>query len=446
MYCHKCGNKIEDEAARFCPKCGTELIIKQDHEKKVEQPNDEPVVQTNEQIIEQPIEEPAEQTNEAQENERGTDYIEDKHDLEQTTQKELTSRVQINGGRKSLLWPIMIPVLSLILSGCLVYFYYNHQMNINEQVVQMKDQAENAALKGQYKQALSLLKEAATLRPTYKVLEDDQKQIQNASELEKAIEGITSSLKKQELEKADSKINKFKDTLKNLKGPLFSPFQKQIEAKETTLAVAKIKVEINKLKTVDQLAGKLTTLSSLQSKESDEVNQLIRSKIVTLTLKEAEKLLTEKQYSAAIASVDKGLEFANKNVKLISFKDRIKNEQAAFENAEKKRIEHAMEVAAQEDLNNNTAAVSVENLDVYVDEYGDLNITGEVKNTATVPISSITLYYTVYDLSGNTVGSDYMFVDSYYLEPGEVGSFSDTHYGVNQEVTVEIDNANWYLQ
>ena len=88
----------------------------------------------------------------------------------------------------------------------------------------------------------------------------------------------------------------------------------------------------------------------------------------------------------------------------------------------------------------------MENLDVYIDEYGDLNITGDVKNTATVPISSITLYYTMYDSSGNTIGSDSMYVDSYYLEPGEVSSFSDTQYGVNEEVTVEIDNATWYLQ
>ena len=370
MYCHKCGNKIEDESARFCPKCGTELIIEQDHEQNVEQPNDEPPNK----VMNNPFKQPVEQTNEIQENESNSDDLDDKNDLEQTSQEETTSRVKVNEGRKSLLWPVAIPVLSLILSGCLGYFYYDHQININEQVVQMKDKAENDALKGEYKQAISLLKEASNLRPTYKVLQDDQKQIQKAAELEKALEDISASLKKQELEKADSKINEFKDSTKNLKGPLFSPFQKKIEDKETTLAVAKIKVEIDKLKTVDQLAGKLTTLSSLKSEESDEVNQLIRKKIVTLTLKDAEKLLNEKQYSDAINSVDKGLSYASKNSKLISFKDRIKKEQAAFEKAEQERIEQAMEVAAQEDLNNKTSAVSVETLDAYVDEYGDLYI------------------------------------------------------------------------
>lgn len=434
MYCHKCGNKIEDESALFCHKCGTELNIEKTDGLD------------NEQNAKQPIDEPVEQTNEVQENESDTDDLDDKTDLEQTSQEEISSRVMINRGRKSLLWPIAIPILSLLLSGSVGYFYYQHQMNVNQQVIDMKDKAENAALKGQYKQALSLLKEASNLRPTYTVLQDDQKQIQKALELDKSLDDITALLKKQELEKADSKISKFKDSLKNLKGPLFSPFQKRIADKETTLAVAKIKVEIDKLKTVDQLAVKLTSLSSLKSKESDEVNQLIRSKIVTLTLKDAEKLLNEKQYSEAIDSVDRGLNYASKNSKLLSFKDRIKKEQTAFEKAEQERIEQAMEAAAQEDLNNETAAVSVEDLDVYLDEYGDLNITGEIVNSATVPISSITLYYTIYDLSGNAIGSDYTFVDSYYLEPGESGSFSDTNYGVNQEVTVEIDNATWYLQ
>lgn len=442
MYCHKCGNKIEDESARFCPKCGTELIIEPVHEQKDEQPKDEILQQNHE----QPLEQHVEKTNEMQENQDNAADLDDTNHFDQPSLEEITSRVKLKEGRKSSLWPIALPVLSLILSSCLGYFYYEHQMNINEQVVHMKDRAENAALNGEYKQALTLLGEAANLRPTYKVLLNDQKQIQKALELEKSLETISTSLKKQELDKADSKINDFKDSLKSLKGPLFSPFQKKIEDKETTLAVAKIKVEIDKLKTVDQLASKLTTLSSIKSKESEEVNQLIRSKIVTLTLKDAEKLLNKKQYSDAINSVDKGLNYANKNSKLISFKDRIKKEQTAFEQAEKERIKQAMEVAAQEDLNNHTAAVSVENLDVYIDEYGDLNITGDVKNTATVPISSITLYYTMYDSRGNTIGSDSMYVDSYYLEPGKVSSFSDTQFGVNEEVTVEIDNANWYLQ
>lgn len=438
MYCHKCGNKIEDESARFCPKCGTELLTKPDQDQKIEQPNDETLQSNNEQHIEK--------TNEMQENQYHSDDLNNKNDFDQPSLEEKTSRVKINEGRKSLIWPISIPVFSLILSGSLGYFYYEHQMNINEQVIHMKDRAENAALKGEYKQALTLLKDASNVRPTYKVLQNDQKQIQKAVELEKALEDISTSLKKQELEKADSKINDFKDSIKNLKGPLFSPFQQKIEAKETTLAIAKIKIEIDKLNTVDQLASKLTALSSLKSAESDEVNLLILNKIVTLTLKDAEKQLNEKHFTDAIESVDKGLSYANKNSKLLSFKDRITKEQTAFEKAEQERIEQAMEVAAQEDLYNKTSAVSIETLDAYVDEYGDLYISGEVMNTATVPISSITLYYTVYDLDGYEVFSDSLYLDSYYLESGEIGSFDDTQYGVNQDVTVEIDNASWYLE
>ena len=99
-------------------------------------------------------------------------------------------------------------------------------MNINQQVIHMKDKAEKAALKGEYKQALSLLKEATNLRPTYTVLQNDQKQIQKALGLDKSLDDITASLKKQELEKADSKISKVQRFSEKPKRSSFFPFSK----------------------------------------------------------------------------------------------------------------------------------------------------------------------------------------------------------------------------
>lgn len=252
-------------------------------------------------------------------------------------------------------------------------------------------------------------------------------------------------LKTQQLEKADSQISKLKITLQTVKGPLATLLSKQLEEKSTTLVVAKIKVEINKLSTVDELAGKLNALSSLHSAETDEVKRLIVAKIVELTTKSAEQQLSQNNFTDAAATIDKGLEYATNDTKLLSFKDRIQNAKTAFEKAEQARIQKAIEVAAQEDLNNHNAAVTVGNFNVFTDEYGDLHISGELNNHATVPISSIKIYYSVYDANGNSLGSDFMYGDPYYLEPGQNGSFDDYFYGVNQDCNVKITRITWQL-
>ncbi|MCM3727384.1 zinc ribbon domain-containing protein [Neobacillus cucumis] len=417
MYCQQCGSKIPDTDARFCPNCGTQLAVEpkqksteeQAEERVIENPNNGPLVA----II-------------------------------NTAEEE--TRVQKRRFIKSaLVWPIAIPVFSLVISAGSGYAYYSHQIETNKSVTSLKEKAENDALKGQYAQALSSIKKAKTLRPNYKVLIEDEEKITKAIKAESSLKEISNSLKTQQIDKADSQINKLKITLQTLKGPLYALLNNQLEEKSTTLAVAKIKVEINHLNTVEELAGKLNTLSSLSSSETDEVKRLILTKVVELTTKAAETQLGEKNFTEAMTTVDKGLEYAANDTKLLSFKDRIKGEQASFEKAEQERIQKAIEVAAQEDLNNHTAAVTIDNLNVYTDEYGDLHITGDLKNHATVSISSIKIYYTVYDVNGDSLGTDYTYGDPFYLEPGENGSFDNYQYGVYQDCTVKITKITWEL-
>ncbi|WP_160725220.1 FxLYD domain-containing protein [Bacillus sp. USDA818B3_A] len=417
MYCQHCGSKIYNESARFCPNCGSKLALEseQEHQSAEE-------AQTQELAEPELVNSPA--VNSTEEQSRYT---------------------QIKRRRAGLIWPIAVPALSLIVAGGSSYAYYSHQKETNKSVISLKEKAEREALNGKYTEALSSLKKAQTLRPTYKVLTEDKEMIEKAVQVDKSLKEVTNSLKTQKLDQADSQINKLGITLQILKGPLYTPLSKQLEEKSTTLAVAKIKIEINKLNTVEDLAGKLTALSSLNSAETEEVKRLITAKVVELTTKKAEEQLGDKKFTEATATVDKGLEYAANDTKLVSFKTRIENQQAAFEKAEQERIQKAIEVAAQEDLNNHTAAVSVDNLDIYTDEYGDLHIAGDLKNKATVPISSIKIYYTVYDKDGNNLGSDYTYGDPYYLDPGQNGSFDDYHYGVYQDCTVKITRLTWEL-
>jgi hypothetical protein len=418
MYCHHCGNKIADQTAQFCGNCGTRLALVKDQEIKVDE--------------------------EAQHLTENTAIIET-ISLEKQSTEEPSRINNRKVNRAALLWPIVVPVISLLLGGGSAFAYYDHQTETNKEVLFLKEKAEKDALRGRYTQALSSLHKAEKLRPGYKVLKKDEGMINKALQLDKALEAISNSLKTQQIDKADTQIAQFKELLAQLQGPLFSPFHKQIDEKSTILAVAKIKGEINNLKTVEQLADKLTALSSLQAAESEEVKRLILAKIVDLSTKDAETKLSDNQFTDALSTIDKALEYAANDSKLLSFKERIQNEQTAFEKAEQQRIQKAIEVAAQEDLNNHTAAVSVDNLNVYTDEYGDLHISGDIINRATVPISSIKLYYTVYDTNGISLGSDFTYADPFWLEPGQNGSFEAYHYGVNQDTTVKIERITWQL-
>ncbi|MEH7418799.1 FxLYD domain-containing protein [Neobacillus drentensis] len=417
MYCQQCGSKIPHTDARFCPNCGTPLAVESEQNLTEEQAEERVIEnQNNESLV-----------------------------PTMNTAEVVTSDPKRRFSKSALVWPIAIPVFSLVLSAGSGYAYYNHQIETNKSVTSLKEKAENDALKGQYTQSLSSIKKAKTLRPNYKVLIEDEEKITKAIQLESSLKEISNSLKTQQIDKADSQINKLKVTLQTLKGPLYTRLNKQLDEKSTTLAVAKIKVEINHLNTVEELAGKLNALSSLSSSETDEVKRLILAKVVELTTKAAETQLGEKNFTEAMTTVDKGLEYAANDTKLLSFKERIKNEHASFEKAEQARIQKAIEVAAQEDLNNHTTAVTVDNLNVYTDEYGDLHIEGDLKNHATVPISSIKLYYTVYDVNGDSLGTDYTYGDPFDLEPGENGSFDDYQYGVYQDCTVKITRITWEL-
>lgn len=407
MYCQHCGTKIVNDTARFCPNCGTKLEL-------------EPVQELTEVEVTE-------------------------NDNQAPTASETQTPSHAEHSKNALLWPIAIPILALVISAGSGYAYYTDQLAANKTVNILKEKAEKDALKGKYAKALSSLKKAKKVRPTYKVLIEDEEKIAKAIQVENSLKEVSTSLKTQELEKADSQINKLKITLQTLNGPLYIPLSKQLEEKSTTLAVANIKVEINKLNSIEDLAEKLTALSSLRTAETDEVKRLILAKVTELTTKDAEKQLGEHNFTEAMTTVDKGLKYATNDTKLLSFKDRIKKEQSAFEKAEQERIQKAIEVAAQEDLNNHTAAVTVNNLNVYTDEYGDLQIAGNIENHATVPISSIMVYYSIYDLNGNLLGTDFTYGDPYYLDPGQNGSFNDYHYGVYQDCTVKITRVTWQL-
>jgi zinc-ribbon domain len=429
VFCNQCGEKLPAES-KFCANCGApvakpEKEVKEDGSSSPAFPEENGFAAADESLSEGRTDD--------------TDEVNTTEVSAETSRSE-RKRFTFKGAL-----PVVFPLVSILLVAFGLSYYYIQEKEVNAEVLDIKKSAEETALKGDYEASKKLLEEGISKRPAFIVLQEDLELVDLAIELEGILDTASSKIKKTEFEAASKGLVSLKSKINNSESPLFEPFKAKVEEKEVQIAVGTIKKELNGLKTVDELAGKLSILAALPEKEATPVKTEILNKIIQISTDDAEGKLKGKQFTDAFSIIDKGLEYASNDKKLLAFRDRVEQERSAFEQAEQQRIEQAMEAAAQEDLKNRTAAVEVLGLTAEVDEYGDLYVTGEVKNTATAAISSVTIYYSVYDANNSYITEGSATVYPYYLEPGESGSFDDIYYGIYQDATVTIDNITWYL-
>ncbi|MCT2537911.1 FxLYD domain-containing protein [Aquibacillus koreensis] len=412
MFCHQCGEKIT-ESAKFCSSCGAQID------------------QSNDMI-------------ESEDN-----HIESQSEISSKTPEEPQERV-IRSKQKLKkgvgFWiATFLPIVSLVcICAGLIYFYI-HQLNVNDEVLAFQKSAEAAALQGDYETAEESLVNAIDLRPNYAVLGQDLEEIERVSSFLEELETIQKTVKKQNFSDAEELLTSFKEKLQTAVGPLFEPIHPELTTIEVTITVGKIKQELDELTTVDALAAKLNTLATLSSEEAAAVKKQIINKIVKISSGRATTALDNNQFSDARSIINEALSYATDDEKLLAFLEKIDQEQTAFETAEQERLEQAMEVAAQEDLHNRTAAVEVLSFESHIDEYGDFYFSGEIKNVATTEINEVTIYYTIYDAEGAYITDSFTSVYPYYIGPGETGTFEDFMYHVSEDATIEIDDITWYL-
>lgn len=402
MYCHQCGEQLAKNS-NFCSQCGVK-------------------VETN------------------------LDLKLDSGDIEPFYAEEAAS-LEIERNQKHFVQflPILLPIFSFLLVTSGLTIYYFQEKNLNEEVLELNEMAEETALNGDYEKAKELLLKAQSSRPDFTTLELNLNVVNKAIKFEMTLNKISENIKKTQFSQASKELANLRDEVSRNHSPFFIPFYELMDEKDVSIKVGTVKQELNDLKTIDQLAGKLSILASLPKKEASAVKSEILSKIVKISIDDAESKLVNKQFTQAFYTIDKGLQYAINNEKLLAFKKRVEQEKAAFELAEQQRIEQAMEMAAQEDLKNRTAAVEVSDFTVTVDEYGDLYLAGTVENVATKAITSVTIDYSIYDENNVLLDTGTTSVYPYELSPGESGSFEDVYYGFNQDGDVEIDNITWYL-
>ncbi|MGJ7920787.1 zinc-ribbon domain-containing protein [Neobacillus sp. LXY-4] len=466
MYCHQCGSKLQ-EGSRFCSSCGANVSqdlnppnapiqeetsstkAYDDSSSKVwaveAEAEPSPKFEAEPEGKENPEEVPESALVEVAAAVQAQAQAKIKNEG-QPQQRAAAQNEETSLSKKLAKYLfVIIPLISLLGVSGGVYAYYNHETNVNQQVKELKTEAEKMALKGQYEKAIKALDKGIKLRPDYKLLKTEKETVKLAESYSKSMDKVANFIKTKKFEDATKELNTLTEKVSKQKGPLFEPFNQQLKEKEVSITVGKIKQELDGLNTIDELGGKLTVVASLSSAEANAVKTQILNKIIQLASDQAEKYLQDKDFSNAISVLDNGLSYSKEDAKLLAFKERVQSEKTSFEKAEQERIEQAMEAAAKEDLKNHTAAVDVTSFEVEQDEYGDLYLYGEVKSSATTSIYSVKIEYTIYDESGAYYDDSYTTVYPYYLAPGETGNFEDIIYGIDGNVKVEIDNITWYL-
>ena len=220
-------------------------------------------------------------------------------------------------------------------------------------------QAEQAALNGKYTEALELLDEALAQRPNVEALVQDRQVTEQANQLLKQMDEAANLLKTGKLSEADKIIQSAEKSLSKRQEPVFDKARAALNNRKVTLAVLKVKKEIDQITTVDALADKLKTLSKLSGEEAEAVKKQITDKLAAISYKQAEQQVKKRDFTAALQTVDNGLFYAPDDQKLTKYRDEVLREKKTFEKAEEERIRLAEQQAAEEELRNRTGAVYV---------------------------------------------------------------------------------------
>ncbi len=327
-----------------------------------------------------------------------------------------------------------------------VFTYYQYEMNINNEVLKLQQDARTAALGGHYDEALALLHKASSKRPQFYALQSDEDIVLHAIELEQLIAEAENKLNQESAIEAGKQLDEAQSKLTGRKEPVYSKLRGKLDELTVALKVHRLNNELAYAGTIKQVTEQLHAVNKLAGEGAGELKEKMLSKLIRLSTEEANGYLKKKSYTKALTSVDQALVFAPDDEELLELHELIKKEQQKYEQEEQKRIEQAMQKAAEEDLINQTAAVEVIKIEQTIDEFGNMLIEGSLRNAATRPIHSVVIEFTVYGQNGEKLTSGSETVTPNYIEAGEKMSFTSNIFGVYwQDSKVVIDHASWYL-
>jgi Flp pilus assembly protein TadD len=409
MYCEHCGKAIGSEA-KFCSGCGRPVSKKIQEMESEQVLNELPTMALNETLIKPTREE------------------------QEVKQKRPIYRS---------IW--VIPVLSFVFAASTVGGTYAYEEHVTQQVKIDQTKGEELALAGKLSDAKQVLTSILEKRPNDTSVKQDLLAIELGLQIQDKLNSAKQSLGKSKYDDALASIESATSLIDQYQGPFYDGLRKKIADGKSLVTLAQIQYQMKDKKTIEELSPLLSKAEEFNTPEAKQIIANIKNQIADIAYELANEKLQKRDFSGALSEVQQGLTYDDNNQKLLSFKDTITKQQSDFEKAEQERIEQAAIQAAKEDEKNHTAAVQVLSVQNGMDEYGDFKVYGQVKNIGTRAISMIEIFYTVYNKDGKPLGEYSTYVYPNFLNPGDTGSYEDTHYGLSDGSRVQVTRTTWYL-
>ncbi|MFC0522207.1 FxLYD domain-containing protein [Pontibacillus salicampi] len=338
--------------------------------------------------------------------------------------------------------PLAVCALSIIALGA---SYFMSEMSITSAQEKFK-KGETLALDGKYEKAHSYFEEAADLAGSFTAATENQHLMNLALHVEKQMDQAKKEKGNKQYQLALQTLADAENELRNLNGEVVTELVQSIANARNDTKVEQLQQIMNNEPNIEKLQSIIWQAEDIQTDEGKALTAQIKEQIISYAASHANNKLKQKQFSKARDYVEDGLRFAPESDKLQSLKTTIEKEKTAFETAQKQRIEQATNAAKKEQEMNKNDAIEVTAIDGKKNQYGDFIVKGELKSSATVPLTSISVTYTLRDENGETVHTNKVYAYPDTLFPGEKGKFEYTHYEAEDGMEISVDQVSWFLQ
>lgn len=420
MYCHHCQKSFAEDA-KYCSQCGKKLL----------QHNI-----TKEQKVGIWPDESIELIDASDETAPAVNIANNRASERKAGSASFSTKVTIG-------FTILVIAISVIL-----FRFYRLELDYNEHVLELQSNAKVAALAGNYEEALTLLDEAIVLRPNFGALKQDQNVVYVAVKLDRMAAALNESIERGAELDAEKKLEEFRQELNGYKEPIFDKHREELEELTMKYTILNLTGDLTSLGSISELGNLLNVVNGLIGEEAETLREQITDRIRTTATAEVNDLLTKSKFTAALGVVDSALSWVKADEVLLELKQKVKQDRTAYELAEEKRIQQAMEEAAAEDYLNQTAAIELVKYEKVMNELGDIVVVAYLKNVATRSIYDISVQYKITDEAGASISEGTIDVMPDYVASGERMSFSvtlpeDAVY--EDKVDVSIIEGTWSL-
>lgn len=360
--------------------------------------------------------------------------------------EDMDDRMKVTKGSKKFWFlPVAIVVLLALSTG--VFYLY-----LENQTAEAKDlytEAEKNAQQGEYEEAKKLFEQALEQKGNFPQATNAIKFMNIAIRIQSKLDNASKYLAKQEYQDALNLIAETESSLKNYNGSTVKTIVNKIALTRNTIKTDHLKSDLKQDPTIDDLKVLIWEAESIKSDEAEKITTEIRSQIIDYTYSKASEQLKKRHFSDAKTLITDGIIYAPKSEKLKSLQTTIDNEKVAFETAQQRRIESAINIAEKEREQNKNDAIELVNVTLKNDDQGKLVVSGKVKSVATVPINTILVEYDLLTKKEKKFKSNgvYVFPDTLY--PDEVGEFEFTHFDIDKkakELGVKVSKIKWYTE